>query len=476
MSILIEPTEPSEGQNNSTLTSDPNGPEQFWAGLRLPCPVWKTKDLGTTGGGTVFTVGEEYVTGYLVPKLNGVAQDPTRFSETDKTMGTFTFDVAPDSEWGITADYGIYCDEDLGLHIPTKQGSGLPKKTTGTIGQGNGNGIRVLVAGISGGAPRFGWTENILVSSPAWTANNTGLPGTASTVNLLRLDPFAPSTTAFLRVDGSIYKNTAYRTGGSWSVIFTPAAGTFSGFADVQLSIAQPNFIAILHAHSVNGLTVDHSHDGGTTFPTSAVATVGGSLRRLLVGQWNTNLVACTVTSVPNDFSLSSDHGHSFTGSVEFPNDKFNLFMPYEGNSNQQEIFAASHTTGAIWRSTNGGASFSLYSSPSGFNFLSFSSADSNIVWGVGTDQQASSTTRRISYDKALTFTATTTTDFTIWDGALLRNSIWYFAGDQLLASGKYVQTSTDFTNLTNRTGDLLTSVFTGGTVTVYSIVPDWTT
>lgn len=482
MSIVIERARAAgAGANTSdTNTEAPEGPGHFWAGLRIQCPVWKTKDLGTTTGGSLFTVGEEYVTGYLVPKLNGVAQDPTRFSETDKTLGTFTFDVAPDSGWGATVDYGVYCDEDLALQIPTKQGSGLPKKVPGTVGQGNGQGIRAAVAGTSGGAPRFAWTENILATSPTWTANTTGLPGTATVVNNLRVDPFNPGTTAYLNVDNILYKNTAYRTAGSWTSVFDPPGAGVIG--SVQLSIASPGLVVVLHGDPTGAggddLVVSHSHDSASTFTSiyvsdAAISTYPDRLRRVLVGQWDASFFAASWSSIPFDFGKSTDTGHVWSNSVEFPADTFHLMLPYPGNSNQQEIFA--YRSADIYRSTNQGGSFALYSSPA-FTVttvlqLDVSSNNINVIWGFDHTQNR----MYKSVDKALTFT-TLTPATSVYDAALLRDVRWFLAGEQVTANGKYVQTSEDLVTFTNRTGDLITGVFTGATPLVRAIVVDWTT
>ena len=481
MSVLIQPTpgmRVGAGDRNSTTTTDPNGPNNFWAGLRFGCPVWKTKDLGTTTGGTVYTVGEAYATGYIVPYLCGVAQGPTRFTETDVDIGTFTFDVAPDSGWPIHVDYAVYCDDDFQLHIPTLQGFGLPKVTnSGKVGSGTGPGARVLVAGISAGAPRFAWTDNIYVATPSFTANTTGLPGTATTIPFLKLDPFNPSTIAFLVVDNILYKNTAYRTGGSWSSVLT-FGGTVE---DVQLSIAAPGFIAVLGRVGGNEV-LQHSHDAGATW-TSASIAIDNSSQNMVVGQWDNSLVLFVVWDAGVDMVRSTNHGASLASSnTGLVNQDYVLAMPYVGNSNQQEVFAVGFSTQAntVYRSADGGVTWAAYSTPTVVASIprsstvdgtpQISSVDSNLCVVLGGALVYKSTDKLVTFSSA----APSGAGLQLTHSAWLRADKFFLAGQ--VSSAPVVWTADDpLGPYTVRTGNLVTGIFTGATPVIWRIVPDWT-
>lgn len=338
-----------------------------------------------------------------------------------------------------------------------------------------GLGLRVVVAGISGGAPRFGYTDDYRAGN--WIANNNGLPGSASSVRNLRLDPFRPSTGAYLMVDSILYRNTAYRSGGSWAAVFDPPGA--SVFGDIQLSIASDGFVALMYALTgTDDMQVAHAHDGATFSTDIFVADFDvNQMRPILVGQWNADFLAVSLKSVAYDFSKSGDAGHTWSPSVEFPSDDFVLLMPYEGNSTQQEIFALRANGATIYRSTNQGGSFALYSSPAltvgalKEPRLFFSSANSNLVWGF--DYQGG-VRRYKSTNKALSFTEAAFSDFVLHDGSLLRDVRWYVGGQDVSASGKFVQTSEDYSTFTNRTGNLLTSVFTGASPIVGEIEVDF--
>ena len=493
MSILIEPTEPSEGQNNSTLTSDPNGPEQFWAGLRLACPVWKTKDLGTAGGGTAYTVGEAYVTGYLVPKLNGVAQDPTRISETDIDLGTFAFDVAPDSGWSVTVDYGVYCNKDLELQIPPLQGKGLPgKSNSGLVGRGSGPGARAIVTGVSAGAPRFAWTENIFASSPTWTSSATGLPASVSISRYAVVDPFAPSTTALIVLNQNagngdeLWKNTAYRTGGTWTKVLDHGTIAHAGAAtnfqiqDVAYTIAQPDLLYVYYGGTGIGCGVDHSHNNGTgwsaTVLLSAVQNLGGNI---MVGQHiPTKLyVYNPINSNPDTVYFSTDGAHSFSTILVTGFNGNNGAMPYATNTTDAELFvlAAGSGTGAIRRSIDSATSFASYASSLTIAETAwfFSPSNDGLAW---MHDYTNALVYR-SLDRALTWTSFATPGSAASYGkgsmALLRDIMFFLVTNSTTVP---VQTSPDLSTWTNRTGNLITGVFTGASPQVTSIVPDWTT
>jgi len=86
------------------------------------------------------------------------------------------------------------------------------------------NGERVYIAGIQNGAAKFAWTDNVLVPSPDWSTNNTGLPTSGVTsVNHLRIDPTDPAKDrGYVVVNDVLYRNDAMRNGGAWTVKLNP--------------------------------------------------------------------------------------------------------------------------------------------------------------------------------------------------------------------------------------------------------------
>lgn len=454
-----------------------------WMGLRLQCPLWKTKDLGTTTGSSVYTVSESYVSGYIVPKLNGISQDTSRFTETDVDAGTFTFDVAPDSGWSITVDYGVYCDEELTYLTPPQQGTGLPASGgSGDVGFGSGQGARVIVGGSSGGNVRFAWTEDVYEASPTWTANITGFPAVNASA-VVRLDPFNSGTTAFAAVNNVIYKNTAYRTGGSWSSIYTlPGTGTFQ---DLQLTIAQPDLVYLLYVDSTIGdLWVDHSHDGGTTWFGAAAltGTNGSGDGSLLVGQHNASIVYVQSPGGATEFKKSSDGAHTFTNGADPGSEPWNMMQSYSGNAS--DLILYSEHSGDILQSTDGGGTWTSLGDPGlgqvaskRLDHSGISPSNADIFWKVNATTPSLGT----NLSSGATYTGYALPGPTVPTpsvGAMLRDAVWFIGAAASGASVALVYTSVagSFGTWTNRTGDLQSAIFTGVNPVITSIIPDWST
>lgn len=393
-------------------------------------------------------------------------------------------------EFYVAHDNGLYKTYDSFTSIYRMRdytGAGLDGLKVGraslSLTNPAGLGLRVVVAGLSDGAPRFGYTNDYRTGN--WIANNSGLPGSATTVKYLRLDPFNRSSTAFLIVDDILYKNTNYRGGGSWASIFDPPGS----IADVELSIAEPGLIAALNGGSGDDLEVSHSHDLGVTafqrvFVTDAAISVASMRFPLIVGQHNPSFMAIGLSSGSFNFAKSANEGHVWTPSLEFTDaDNYNFWLPYVGNSSQQELFAVLGDGTVIRRSLDAGATWSLYSSPAlpgasgSLEVVLFASpSNSDLVWGFPRsntfDGLGAGARLYKSTNRALTFSSVTLTDFRIQDASLLRNERWYLAGHPV-SSSKYVQTSEDYNTLVDRTGNLLASVFTGTNPSVTQIAVD---
>lgn len=511
MSILIDPTSGGLGSagQQSTLTESPEGPDAIWSGLRFQCPVWKTKDLGTTGGGTVYTVGEAYVTGYIVPKLCGVAQGPTRFTETDTSLGTFTFDVAPDSGWPIHVDYGVYCDEGLGLHIPSLQGKGLPAKATltGGIGRGSGGGSRAYVAGrrADTGAPIFVWTENIYAASPTWTANITGLPAAIGTqaignATYFRLDPWAPSTTGYMCVPNTgesssntieVYKNTAMRTGGTWTKIFdytthntaTGESATGIEEIDLALSIVQPNFLVMVAEQRGGTSNLDtyllHSHDGGTTWSGVFMANIFGAGCAVLAGHHDATIVYGSNSPVGGGaygIWRSTDHGHTVSLREQIDL-RDGLVLPYNANASDAILFTVASALGlnSPARSTDGADTWTVIADGTNYTWtrMAIHSADFTDV-AIALGGQFGNTSTGLSNDGGNNWTQTANPTSALGTGlAMLRPGIYFYVST---GTNTKIFTSSDWITFTDRTGNFATAV--GSTIAnavPQDIVPDWT-
>jgi hypothetical protein len=336
-------------------------------------------------------------------------------------------------------------------------------------------GKRVVVAGISGSAPKFAYTENIFAVSPVWVGNNTGLSGSTE-ISFIRLDPFDPSNKAIAVIGDSIWRNTNYRGGGSWSNIYTPAAGAV--IRDVSFTIASQGRLYVYHDNATGGTFASHTHDytngASPTFTNTTISgaqPIGGNMR---VGQWNPDLVFIPNpnASTPDSLWRSTDGGHAFS-QILLPGSTGALVsLPYEGNANEQEIFYHQQPASTVWRSTDQGTTFSSYSTVIATNIstpkgmFKFSASDSQLAFGHEEGTAFYKSTNKLST------VSTSVYGGTINDSALFQDDTFYVCADPGTASLR-VATSPDATTWTGRVGNLITDIFTGAGPSVKSLTVD---
>ena len=436
------------------------------AKLTIPCPmVHMQKSVGrgdavTTG----FLLGDNYEAGYLDIFVNGLKQRvTTHWTEGSADVGNFSFVQAPATNDYIDAIYAKQCD--CGL-VPC---ASVGNTTSVTPGLGTGPGKRVIIAGRTTSTPRFGWTENIFAATPAWTSNTTGLPASSSIVKCLRLDPFNPTSSALMVLEhatqgAEVYRNTAYRTGGSWTKIFsyTDVASPSAFFInDIQYSIASPGRIYIFWGASGVGFgtSCSHTHNNGTSWTninihsTQPVSDNGN----MVVGQHNADKLWISNPDGSNPDSLfrSSDGGHTWVQELHPVTNSAGvvLAVPYEGNSSDANVYWG--LSGGLYKSTDSGDNFSSYSTATfSANNLFFCNSQSSLMW---TFLEGSDTIYK-SNDTGATFTAYTAPT-NVDAASLLRNVLWYIAN---AGASPTVRTSPSFATgtFTNRSGDVATTVW----------------
>lgn len=471
MSIIIQTI---GGANNtpypdetSTNTDSPSGPEHFWAGLRLACPtVHLEKTVGVADGtSTLFSIGDVYEEGYLDVFLNGVKQRiTTHYTETSPETGTFTFVSTPPANYQISAIYAKLCDSDLTFGSST----GLPARKPSAF-PGLGPWQRVYTAGGGGtqGA-KFAYTDNVYDTSPTWTAVNTGLPTTSGTRAVgsasetgLAVDPFNPSTTAMLAcyTDTAnsiveIFRNTAIRTGGSWSSVFsvttlntlTGDVNTTMDLFEIYSTIAASGVYYATVLGDVSGNRIIHTHDNGANWTVSA--TFGSEIPGIAVGQRNALLVYVSVDDVGTgnqDARTNLADHHVWADSHAFATPSTTRWISIPLLPLDTEVYTLNDSLTQV--STNSADTFATHNStPVLTNRLRFSPTAPDTAWILST------TGLRRSSDRYLTSAAITLPSVGSWrDGSLMGTDALCL----VRSTTPFVYTTPDWANFTDRSGNI---------------------
>lgn len=361
--------------------------------------------------------------------------------------------------------------------------------------QASGSGRRVVVGGQSGAsAPRIGYTDNIFASSPTWTPTTAGLPATGF-VTQVRLDPFDPSNKAVAIVGTSgttvgkaVYRNLAYRTTGTWALIYQPdatATNSSTVVRQVQFSIAENGRLYVYHNFGsvVGGTYVAHTHNFATASPTfqsitlNAAQPIGGNM---VVGQHNPDMayVLNPVNSNPDSVYRTTDGGHTFTQTLHGTSGGLDgqyagLAMPYQGNTSDRTIYLAGN--GDIRRSTDESSNFTSYSKPTGIaGVLQFSAVDNKLAW-----TQSTGNIFWTSTNSASNFASNDLSAYIgvgdLFDAALFENLIFYVVSNASGSTGNNVvmTSSNGGSSWTGRNGNLTTAVFIGASPSIRTITVD---
>lgn len=343
------------------------------------------------------------------------------------------------------------------------------------------DGRRVVIAGVADLVPKVAYTDNIHTASPNWVASTAGLPVGATHVSKLRLDPFDPSNTAYLQIDGQLYKNTNYRGGGSWTTMrdFTTGGAGTSSIRDVQLTIATSGLIYVLQQES-SGFKIWHSHDAAVTWHgelaidgnNAAAGEASGPGHIMAISQHTGHdkvYVALGHTGPLGEHHgmRSTDGGHTLAGRFfATGGDHWDqAFMPYAGNSSDEIVYAREvGTPFSVLKSTDAGANGTT-TPVSGIGVdRTFISANNNRLWWSITynSQQIWKST-----DSGGNWTQSTA-PLLIRDAVLLRDERWYIAG----STGIF--TSTNLATYATRTGNAITGVFAATTPTIMALQVDF--
>jgi len=342
-----------------------------------------------------------------------------------------------------------------------------------------GNGSRVAVAGISGGVPRVALTHNVYAASPQWldVGSGGGLPASATTVKLLRADPYSSFTTMCLVVDNVLYRNDNFKLNGAWVAKLSLAtvnallgkAHTSITISDLGFSIAEDGLLGvwILAQGDPGGdqKVYCHSHDLGDSWTAVVVTGNASGTSNMQLGQWDSSKVylASSQTAYGRyNVHRSTDGGHSFTlmSSAGTSSIFHVLRLAYASNLDELELFRATNADG-ILRSIDGGSTWNAWSA----NNLTPTFAPENAQVAIAVSG-ALSIDKYISVNRAATWTQTAGSLATD-EVAVLKVGIYYNCRT-------YVYTSVDWNTFVDRVGNLLT-IFAGASPRVYTITVDST-
>ncbi|MHB1131650.1 MAG: WD40/YVTN/BNR-like repeat-containing protein [Chloroflexota bacterium] len=249
----------------------------------------------------------------------------------------------------------------------------------GQLGRRLINGRRVAALGTGGTAAlRFIWTENCQAIAPVWQENSTGLPdANYCTVNLA---PDKGGEVAYIRNGNSLYRNSAYRTGGVWQEVLNKAIAEAAigqtydyGLAlgqQIGVSAAAPGYVVVAcyctHTTSLWDWVVLHSHDYGATWTATIVRvgtgaasyrTVHGAAVGLTNGQRVYGLFGDGASGSAAVYG-SADGGHTWSAGLTFANTSAvgrQLVIQKEGNPN--DLIATVSGYQMTERTTDGWAS-----------------------------------------------------------------------------------------------------------------------
>lgn len=236
------------------------------------------------------------------------------------------------------------------------------------------------------------------------------------------LDPWDPKNKGWCLTSDGLYKTTNLdATSPTWSLVISRATmfavnALYQDFLSdgplkFRSSIVDANLIYWLFNTHVNApgpndrrLVVLHSHDGGTTLHDGGYFTQdygeGGSLFN---SDHSASVIFVGATTV---LFKSTDSGHTWNSLSGYTIDQAaSLDVAYQNNSSDQVLLAGGgNTTPRLWRSSNGGTSWTdvrptynsvLWGAGVGHNTIQFYTADRNIVYafledaaGGGNDEQ----------------------------------------------------------------------------------------
>ncbi len=464
---------------------DTSGNDDFK--LTLIPTVRLQKTLDGDGVTKIFSINDEYESGYLDIFINGLKQQiTTHYSENTPALGTFTMVRAPSNG----ADIDVIWAKKTAFGSGDGRGPQTPSFDPPGTKPGIGN--RVLMAGRdSSNNIVLAKTEEFHATSPTWTAiSTTGLPATASGALLVRLDPWSPSDTAVITSLGEngfgLYKNTAWRTG-DWSQTLTLATAqattgvtgsTGWEIGQIRYTIAQPDFIAVygrLSGGSAPFQSIFHSHDGGIIWSsgTDLTGTSGNFAGDFVIGQHDAEIMHVWIprpgATARHAHGLSIDHGHTIPDTlVHDSNATQDLYLPYEGNDDDLDCYE--YGVSGFQFTPDGWATESAPAVNPGKATMQIDNTDSShAVWGD--DDDLDQTTDAFA----------TSTNATVTRGPELREHIgqgsggWICAGGPAGGGNNALQafSTPDWATTTERTGDL-GSLLASGQIEV--LVPDWTT
>lgn len=241
-------------------------------------------------------------------------------------------------------------------------------------------------------------TSNIYAASPTWSPLNDGLSSDALKINEIALDPFNPST-AYIATELGVYKNTAWQTGGAWTLILDRATAQSmvggepdtAGFGEIRATIAQQGLLyTVVVVRGSDGW--DHSYilrseNGGTLWVKGAEILQSAQsrpvpYRRKAVGYYSSSLwpsshdanklwigakAVFSTVSQEERIWYSTDKGNTYTTLLAEYLRSFGYNMivhvPYHANEDDSVIYVYGFPylgdgNGRILKSTNGGAAW----------------------------------------------------------------------------------------------------------------------
>lgn len=470
-------------------------PSQSIQRIQVSCPTPQSRKEFTGDGVTaVFDVGEPYLSGYLWVWLNGLMCDVTDVvQEVTPTLGTFQFTTAPKTSDYIQVIYAQACGQGVTL---------VPQPIVRSpLGKGTGQGKRVYVAGQAGTASKFGWTEDITAATPTWTANNAGLPAPGGNQWRLLLDPYAPGSRGYMfyGADGatslsSLWRNTAMRTGGTWTEVLTLAGvRTATGDAGIanfiilsaDMTIAQIGMFYVVigtgGGAGGNQPYLLHTHDYGATW--TALALPAGNYNdgpqqgnRAIAGQHDALRAWVFVDGTGYSVTrVTADGGHNFTTPTQ--NADGPMRVQYRlATDNDSVLFDNASTN--FKKSTDYGETWATVSiSPSGRTPFRVADVGTQLI--VMDDRTSvDSNAIRISVDGGATWTTRDPAVKAMAGGgpdgklALLRNASLVVVGQD-----PYVAISTNMATFSSKGGNVASILNDGANLpTLHNVQIDWTT
>jgi hypothetical protein len=215
-------------------------------------------------------------------------------------------------------------------------------------------------------------TDNVSATSPSYTGNDLG-PAAATTQIDLKIDPWAPETTAYMATNDGLYKTTTMdQAAPTWSLVLSAAdilsmtGRTYQGVGHVVCSIHQEDYVGMFYGAGGNRIYYSFSEDGGATWTSaivssnfSTVSHLTGSVADREGGALNT-LYAAHNTQSGRQLFKSTNKGASWvvTGAMagSSSSESVVVHVPYKDNAAAQVVFIG--LSSGSWVTTNGGSSF----------------------------------------------------------------------------------------------------------------------